>query len=803
MNNRKIFGATLYIDKISIETIYGNFTAYTYQNLIHKGYIIALTYGDIKKEILYTRIHSSCVTSETLRSQDCDCVQQLYGAFKKISEKGNGILFYFIQEGRGCGFIGKSRDRMHVQHSDDKITTFEAYEMLGMKKDYRDYTSVKDICHMLDINPKFILMTNNPDKINGLKQLGLNVFNTETIEYIPNMFNRRYLMSKQKSGHKLSKLNTLIENNNMKHKYKCKPFEPYHLKNCTRYIHVSSYYLPIKPIDNKIILTKTQYDDFISKYGKEYPYIDIPNNKILIQINNEIKKKFPYLSSIPYWFKINCFFDVATNNDVLILEYGNTKENPIVRIHSESLLNRFPLVQQDNKKKYKQSINLIIGHGSGIIALFYEDGRGSGFGSFVLSRNKETEITGIENDCRDYRGISHLIKEYINPRKIILLYSCITSQELSRKQFEKVNINIDKYIYIGYGKNKNGNNIIKSRIDKNLEYINHIDNNIDLIKTLEKKEKLIKALTNDNVYFTGIGSSESHAKYLMYLIRKYPEIKSKNLEFIPLIEFYDSDRVFNGTLVVFSQGLSPNIHVIFAKQKYQSIILFTATTTNNKNQHKLQILNKLKKNNSNFIINFPIEDEYTTLIRIIGPMCGYLYSFKLIKELLNIKLDKKTKKCLHKLYINNEILVPEEKFIGSLVKNRRICILCDSESKKYIGNIQCKFIEGVFFKAFIVCDYFEFVHGTYQNLEYNRNNGYITDIIILKRNREDIILKLQLMLKDYNIWILENDFRDELKIIHYEMSFNYLISQIISRLNIDQINWFGKETGKLIYDIKN
>ena len=110
----------------------------------------------------------------------------------------------------------------------------------------------------------------------------------------------------------------------------------------------------------------------------------------------------------------------------------------------------------------------------------------------------------------------------------------------------------------------------------------------------------------------------------MYLIRKYPEIKSKNLEFIPLIEFYDSDRVFNGTLVVFSQGLSPNIHVIFAKQKYQSIILFTATTTNNKNQHKLQILNKLKKNNSNFIINFPIEDEYTTLIRIIGPMCGYL-----------------------------------------------------------------------------------------------------------------------------------------------------------------------------------
>jgi 3,4-dihydroxy 2-butanone 4-phosphate synthase/GTP cyclohydrolase II len=803
MNKRKIYGTTLYIDKICIETIYGNFTAYTYQNLIHKGYIIALTYGDIKKEILYTRIHSSCVTSETLRSQDCDCVQQLYGAFKKISEKGNGILFYFIQEGRGCGFIGKSRDRMHVQYSDDKINTFDAYKMLGMKKDYRDYTSVKDICYMLDINPKFILMTNNPDKINGLKQLGLNVFDTETIEYIPNLFNRKYLISKQKSGHNLSKLNTFIGNYDVKHKYKCKPFEPYHLKNCTRYIHVSSYYLPIRPIDNKITLTQTEYNDFISKYGKEYPYIDIPNNKRLIKINDEIIKKFPDLSSIPYWFKVNCFFDIATNNDVLILEYGNTRNNPIVRIHSESLLNRFPLVQQDNKKKYKQSINLIIGHGSGIIVLFYEDGRGSGFGGFVLSRNKETTITGIQKDSRDYRGVSHLLKEYINPDKIILLYSCISSQEISRKQFEKVNINIDKYIYIGRGKNKTGCNIIKSRIDKNLEYINHIDNDINLIETSEKKEQLIKAFTNDNVYFTGIGSSESHAKYLMYLIRKYPEIKSKNLEFIPLIEFYDSDRVLNGTLVLFSQGLSPNVQIIFEKYNYQSIILFTAITIHNKNQKKLQILNKLKENNSNFIINFPIEDEYTTLIRIIGPMCGYLYSFKLIKELLNIQLDKKTKDSLYKLYINNEILVPNEKFIGSLVKNRRVCILCDSESKKYIGNIQCKFIEGVFFKAFIVCDYFEFVHGTYQNLEYNRNNGIITDIIILKRNREDIISKLQLMLKDYNIWILENDLRDELKIVHYEISFNYLISQIMNRLDIDQINWFGKETGKLIYDIKN
>ena len=59
------------------------------------------------------------------------------------------------------------------------------------------------------------------------------------------------------------------------------------------------------------------------------------------------------------------------------------------------------------------------------------------------------------------------------------------------------------------------------------------------------------------------------------------------------------------------------------------------------------------------------------------------------------------------------------------------------------------------------------------------------------------------MLKQYNVWTLENDLPDGLKIIHYEIALNYLISQLISRLNIDQINWEGKKMGKLVYEVTN
>ena len=80
LNELKIYGTSIYIGSTDLETVFGTFQAYTFQNVIHKGYVIALSKGDLESDRLYTRVHSSCVTSETLRSMDCDCVNQLEGA---------------------------------------------------------------------------------------------------------------------------------------------------------------------------------------------------------------------------------------------------------------------------------------------------------------------------------------------------------------------------------------------------------------------------------------------------------------------------------------------------------------------------------------------------------------------------------------------------------------------------------------------------------------------------------------------------------------------------------------------------
>lgn len=78
---------------------------------------------------------------------------------------------------------------MIEQYTDGKCDTFAAYNFLGMKKDYREYSAIKDILKILNINPNFVLLTNNPDKVDAMKSLNINVISTGEIEFKPNPFN--------------------------------------------------------------------------------------------------------------------------------------------------------------------------------------------------------------------------------------------------------------------------------------------------------------------------------------------------------------------------------------------------------------------------------------------------------------------------------------------------------------------------------------------------------------------------------------------------------------------------------------
>jgi len=162
---------------------------------------LALTLGEINNgQPVLTRLHSECLTGDTLFSQRCDCGAQLEGALRKIAEEGRGILLYLRQEGRGIGLINKIRAYNLQEQGAD---TVEANHQLGFADDMRDYAICVPMLNHFGVET-VNLMTNNPRKINALTKLGIRV---ERIELItgPTSFNSRYLATKaSKLGHLLT-----------------------------------------------------------------------------------------------------------------------------------------------------------------------------------------------------------------------------------------------------------------------------------------------------------------------------------------------------------------------------------------------------------------------------------------------------------------------------------------------------------------------------------------------------------------------------------------------------------------------
>jgi 3,4-dihydroxy 2-butanone 4-phosphate synthase/GTP cyclohydrolase II len=480
-NSRPIHGTTVYLATCSLELRFGIFRAHVFQDMIHKGYLIALAHGNMKARTLYTRVHSSCVTSETLRGCDCDCVQQLEGALEKIVQRGNGILFYLMQEGRGVGYVAKARDRMLVQASGDQISTFQAYAAMGLKKDYRNYEDVAHVCHLLDLSKKqFIVLTNNPDKIASMSATGLKVLRAEPLEFEPSPFNLAYLTSKAASGHILARPG-LTSVKSALPPDPVEPFAPHALPGAQRFIYTASYFLPVKPVDSEILLTEANFkahqSEIENQMSGSMPLVKdsylIRDNRFIVQIDRDrftrFRKQHPEdplvpLLTTPYWFRVHVYYDIVTGQEFVVLTYGKPKiyDLPVLRLQSESLFNRFPMVNMDNRDKFKRSIREIVHYGVGAICLLYFDGRGAGFGAHAadrmltergeaLSSDEAYRKLGVGYDSRDYDSCFVLLKQFLLHNRVQMIMNSPGSLVKKNEYAQALNrhgLEVEKWIFL-------------------------------------------------------------------------------------------------------------------------------------------------------------------------------------------------------------------------------------------------------------------------------------------------------------------------------------------------------------------
>lgn len=223
------------------------------------------------------------------------------------------------------------------------------------------------------------------------------------------------------------------------------------------------------------------------------------------------------------------------------------------------------------------------------------------------------------------------------------------------------------------------------------------------------------------VVATGIGSSEAQARYFVWLLNTFTEVPAG---FVPLAEFMEPLRPVTGsTLVVFSQGLSANAaFALLQAERFAHTVVFTAATEEGQRSagrpERADLLAWLRSLGAE-IVPFPVEDEYTVLIRLIGPVCGLVAAHQFVESLPGSRLGPLANAAGQIHGWANGAAAAELR--GALMADPLAwatggLVLLPAPLSEFSQNVACKFVEGLFWAAPAMVELMQFAHGPFQQL---------------------------------------------------------------------------------------
>lgn len=302
---------------------------------------------------------------------------------------------------------------------------------------------------------------------------------------------------------------------------------------------------------------------------------------------------------------------------------------------------------------------------------------------------------------------------------------------------------------------------------------------------------------------TGTGSSEAHARYLCTLLNLHTD---RSAAYLPLSGFTDANPAsFTGkTLIVFSQGVSPNAQLALRKRVlFDHLILFTAATPASARAagkiDRALLLEGIVAEGGE-LVHFPLSEEYTTLIRFVGPMAGYLACWQFASRFPEHRLNPSQLEHLPTALNSG---APAELRDAMLAEPRLFAqgfnLVTAAPIADYAQNLACKFMEGVFWPCPSVSDFLQFAHGPFQQA-----TAHPHPVVLLQGDsaaEAELVARSRAMLTSSGLpnFVVHVPFPPLVSIFGFEAVFNSLILELIERWDVDQVNWPGKGRDDQLY----
>ncbi len=314
---------------------------------------------------------------------------------------------------------------------------------------------------------------------------------------------------------------------------------------------------------------------------------------------------------------------------------------------------------------------------------------------------------------------------------------------------------------------------------------------------------------------TGVGSSAAHARFLVFLLAEGLGLRAR---FRPLGDFLDPSALDTRTdiLIVISQGLSPNARVALQHaDNWAGRVLLTATTAagakRDGKDEKAALLAELEASGVE-VHPFPAgEDEYDTLVRVVGPLVGYLVAIRLVHALA-AALGRTLPIQADQLALIPARVAAAPEVVATILDGTRdlverlggpLTLLATGGYAELAENLRYKVLEGMLRPLPPVFDLMHLAHGPYQQM-----HAHPMTLVALTRttlaSEPAMLARVEAMLvpERHRLVRLPATLPGPLAVFEHEALMNELMVRVIEADGLDQVSWPGRGADAPLYDVR-